>query len=213
VAGDLTMTGASRFPADLMAVMQRSQERGFLGPGPVERQCEHALTFSQVLPTDARVLDLGSGGGVPGLVLATVRPDVTMTLVDSAQRRCAFLEWAVSELDLENRVGVACARAEELARTGLRGAFDTVVARSFAPPAVTAECAVGFLRGPGATVVVSEPPDGTARWSDEGLLRLGLRTGRTLKSSHASLRVLEVLEPCPDRFPRRVGIPAKRPLF
>ncbi len=92
----------------------------------------------------------------------------------------------------------------------LRGQFDLVVARSFGKPAVTAECAAGFLHV-GGFLVVSEPPDVTdeTRWEPEGLAELGLEDS----GQQVGCQVMRAVSLCPERFPRRVGIPAKRPLF
>ena len=72
--------------ADLSAVLERSRELGFLGPGDVAAHVEHAAGFVEVLEsvaTGAKVLDLGSGGGLPGLVVAVHRPDLSLTLLDA----------------------------------------------------------------------------------------------------------------------------------
>jgi SAM-dependent methyltransferase len=169
------------------------------------------------LPERGRVVDLGSGGGLPGLVVATYRPDLDLVLVEARRRACRFLREAVVTLDL-TRVTVIEARAEEAARRAdLREAFDAVVARSFGPPAVTAECAVGFLR-PGGRLVVSEPPgdeapEGAAtRWPVPGLEELGLAPPVAGGGPAASFVVLEKTK-SDDRWPRRVGVPAKRPVW
>lgn len=162
-----------------------------------------------------RFLDLGSGAGVPGLALALAWPEATGTLVDSRRRRCSFLEEAVVELGVADRVGVECGRAEELARRpDLRGAYDFVAARGFGPPAVTAECAVGFLR-PGGHLVVTEPPGEPegSRWPAEGLAALGLHGPEVRGEPGPRFAVLTLPEPASDRWPRRVGVPAKRPLW
>ncbi len=202
-------------PTTLDDVLERSRTLGFLGPGPVAPQRRHAEAFLPHLAGRQHVLDLGSGGGLPGLALAAQLLDARFVLLDGNTRRCRFLEAAVEDLGLTARVRVVLGRAEELARRDdLRGAFDTVVARSFGPPAVTAECAAGFLRGPGARLVVSEPPEGsTTRWPAEGLAQLGLAPGALHHTGDATIQEIEVIAPCPDQVPRRVGIPAKRPLF
>jgi 16S rRNA (guanine527-N7)-methyltransferase len=163
------------------------------------------------------VLDLGSGGGLPGLVLARYRPELDLTLLEARQRACRFLRDAVAELGLA-AVVVVEARAEEAARDPeLRERFDTVMARSFGPPAVTAECAVGFLV-PGGRLVVSEPPigDGPAvpspRWPAGGLDTLGL--GPAVRGGEPGAGFVSLAKiRADDRWPRRVGIPAKRPLW
>ena len=160
------------------------------------------------------MLDLGSGGGLPGLVIATARPRLELTLLEARQRACRFLRDAVDDLDLAGVVVVE-ARAEEAARRpDLRGRFDAVVARSFGPPPVTAENAVGFLR-PGGRLVVSEPPDESAvavRWPTAGLEELGFGPPARGGGAGGSYVVLEK-QRADDRWPRRVGIPAKRPLW
>ena len=178
---------------------------------------EHGRALLAGLPERGRVLDLGSGGGLPGLVLAVHRPDLELTLLEARQRACRFLREAVTDLDLTG-VTVVEARAEDAARRAVfRESFDAVVARSFGPPAVTAECAVGFLR-PGGRLVVSEPPgdeerdSATARWPVTGVEDLGYSRPVAGGGSGASFVVLEKTR-CDDRWPRRVGIPAKRPAW
>src|SRR5690606_21759798 len=102
-------------------------------------------------------------------------------------------------------------RAEEVGRSRWRGRAEAVIARSFGPPAATAECAAPLLRG-GGLLVVSEPPDDVDRWPAAGLAALGLVVGPRV-AEDATVQVLVQQEVCPDRFPRRVGLPAKRPLF
>ena len=211
------MTSPDDSPDRLDVVLERSRALGFLGPGPVAPQREHARSFLSPIGDCRRVLDLGSGGGVPGLVVAWELPDVEVLLLDAMAKRCDFLESAVRELGVEDRTAVRCGRAEELARDPeLRAAFPLVVARSFGAPAVLAECAVGFLSGPGSRLLVSEPPDTSAseqRWPSEGLAELGLRRGDLSRGHGGSIQELVVDTPVSDRFPRRVGVPAKRPLF
>jgi 16S rRNA (guanine527-N7)-methyltransferase len=136
-------------------------------------------------------------------------------LLDAAARRCEFLTWAAAELGATERVQVVCGRAEDLARDPqLRGRFPVVVSRSFGAPAVTAECAIGFLEGPGARVLVSEPPAAdVSRWPEEGLAALGLRPAARVTTTGATIQVLEMIEELSPTLPRRVGIPAKRPRF
>lgn len=202
--------------ADLPEVLRRSRELGFLGPGPVGAHIEHASAFAPALPDGARVLDLGSGGGVPGLVLAVQRPDLRLVLLDVRQRRVRFLDAAIHDLGVADRVDAVEGRAEDVARDpAFRHRFDAVVSRSFGAPAVTAECAVAFLRAPGGVLLVSEPPDpADDRWSSALLGELGLEDGGLVaaEADGARVRQLRVVTQCPDRYPRRSGIPAKRPL-
>jgi 16S rRNA (guanine527-N7)-methyltransferase len=195
-------------------VLEEAQQLGFLGPGSIGRQISHSRGFLAVVDAPpGRAVDLGSGGGLPGLVLAIEWPTSSWLLLDANHRRTDFLVRAVGTLSLTDRVQVRCQRAEEAGREDeLRGAADLVVARSFAPPAVTAECAAPLLRV-GGHLVVAEPPGGApSRWPAEALAAVGLRPDATLTTPSAFQRLVQVTA-CPDRFPRRTGIPSKRPLY
>ncbi|HYF47578.1 MAG TPA: RsmG family class I SAM-dependent methyltransferase [Acidimicrobiales bacterium] len=193
-------------PSSLVAVLEEARDLGFLGPGPVTFHVEHARAYLPALAGVAgAALDLGTGGGVPGLVLAAERPDLAWTFVDAMQKRTAFLARAVAALGLE--VAVRTDRAEALA--DLRASQDAVVARSFGAPAVTAECAAPLLRV-GGRLVVSEPPDGEDRWEGAALLGLGTPERRP---GPPALVVLTQVAPCPARYPRKTGQPSKRPLW
>lgn len=206
----------------LLEALERSRSLGFLGPGSVRVHIDHARGFAAgVGQPPIRFVDLGSGGGVPGLVLARCWPETEAVLLDARERRCAFLRDAAQALGLGDRAAVVCARAEDAGhRDDLRGRFDLVVARAFGPPAVTAECGAPFLRI-GGTLVVSEPPNShggvaaaasKSRWVPSGLARLGLAAGRSwVQGFH--YQALDQIEPCPGRYARRAGVPAKRPLF
>lgn len=204
-------------PAAILAAVQgvlaEAQEQGFLGPGPLEEHVVRALDLARAVPeAPGAAIDLGSGGGVPGLPLALLWPDSAWVLLDGSTKRVRFLSHAVDRLGLVGRVRAVESRAETAARTGLRGSFDLAVARGFAGPAVTAECGAAFLKV-GGLMVVAEPPGGAPeRWDEPGLAELGMRIGDTLRSPTAC-QVLHQENPCPDRYPRRVGIPAKRPLW
>ncbi len=201
----------------LVEVLSEGRSRGYLGPGPVEDHITHARGFADHASRPGRVLDLGSGGGIPGFVLAVeCWPDATWVLLEAGARRAQFLQHGVDVLGLADRVAVVRGRAEEAARAPEhRGKFDLVVARGFARPGVTAECAAPFLRPEGA-LVVSDPPSGAGdRWFPAGLAVLGLVMDpvQPTRSSGAHFVRLRQATPCPDRFPRRTGVPAKRPLF
>ena len=202
--------------ADLITVLTESRTLGLLGPGPVGAHIEHAEAFADGVATPTAVADLGSGGGVPALVLAAqCWPEASFTLIDAGKRRCAFLTDAVHDLGFDDRVQVRWQRAEEAGRDpALRGAFGVVTARGFGPPAVTAECGAPLLRV-GGLLVVSEPPGGEpGRWPADGLGILGLVGVEVERStSEPAVAHFEQVSACPERYPRRVGIPTKRPLF
>ena len=213
----------------LEAVLREAQRSSLIGGGPIETQLAHAQAFLRVLLLEepcGPVLDLGSGGGLPGLVLALADQRLQLSLVDSSRRSADFLRWAVAELGVSARVETLNARAEDLGRDDTyRGYFAVVVARSFGPPAVTAECAAPFLQVDGR-LIVAEPPADTSRpsgltalgapdsdrWPRQGCLQLGL-VPETAVSQPFAFAVLRQNSPCPERYPRRSGIPSKRPLF
>jgi 16S rRNA (guanine527-N7)-methyltransferase len=203
--------GVDRPTGDLVEVLHDARGRGFLGPGPVEAHVAHALPLVAVLPDQGTVVDLGSGGGVPALVLALARPGLSWVLVEGRQRRAQWLAAAADRLGLGDRVTVCADRAEQVGRGPWRSRAAAVTARSFGPPAVTAECAAPLLEL-GGTCWVSEPPAaGPDRWPPGGLEMLGLV--RRPGGEPPGWAGLDLVRPCPDRYPRRVGIPAKRPLF
>ena len=202
----------------LSSALEQSRALGFLGPGPLEVHIEHAQRYADVwqqyrTEPPQRVLDLGSGGGVPGLVLFD-NWGTEMVLLDSMEKRCRFLRTVISGPDVPPGMSVAEGRAEELAHEpNLEGTCDLVVARSFGPPSATAECAVRFL-AEGGLLIVSEPPDvpQITRWPRAGLGQLGLKR-LTSDDSRGGYVVLEKIRPTPSEFPRRVGTPGKKPLF
>ena len=212
-------------PTPLQDILAEARDAGFLGPGPIEPQIRHAEGFAAIGrrlaasgPPLPRVVDLGSGGGLPGLVVAALWPEASVDLLEAGGRRAAFLERAVSRLGLAERVGVLHERAEVCGRhSGHRGAYDGALARSFGRPAVVAECAAPLLKV-GGWLVVSEPPaaerdaDEDSRWPPGPLRQFGLEP-LGIVHEEFEYRTLRQAEPCPERFPRRNGVPAKRPLF
>ena len=201
----------------LLDILARAQTAGFLGRGDPEHHLTHARGFvdaaRSLLPADpTRFADLGTGGGVPGLVLALVWEDAEAVFIESAARRCQALEeWAL-ELRIADRVRVVNGRAEALAHEDdLRETFDLVTARSFARPAVTAEIACGFLKI-GAPLVVSEPPEPEAdRWPTDPLEQLGFEPMLQMVVRGAHYAGTRKTRAAAAAVPRAVGRPAKRP--
>jgi 16S rRNA (guanine527-N7)-methyltransferase len=153
----------------LFAALGDAQRVGLLGARPIDEVIEHARGFVNALEsTVGAVVDLGAGGGVPGLVIAHDRPDLTVTLIDRRAKRTDFLERIVRRLGWAGRVDVVAADVRDVVVSdGAR--FDGAVARGFGPPSSTLQLAVRLVR-PGGVVVMSEPPDGD-RWSDDPLVQ------------------------------------------
>jgi 16S rRNA (guanine527-N7)-methyltransferase len=258
----------------LELVLAEARQLGFLGPGPLELQLRHALGFVAVarplfVTTTPHLVDMGAGGGLPGLVVAQHWPEVSLVLLEANERRSAFLRRALNQLELGDRASVLQERAEVCGRDpAWRATFDGAIARSFGRPAVLAECTAPLLKS-GAWIVVSEPPTTTKlstaqsesaleagtpveasavetepatprtaepgrfvpgppelgnsgpdpgatlsaeRWPARGLRQFGLEPGQLLHAEF-DYQLLRQVEACPERFPRRNGVPAKKPLF
>ena len=206
-------------PEVIRQVLEVARSAGFLGPGPIEAHLAHSGGFAELaeealgaVPT--AFADLGSGGGVPGLVLAMRWPEARAVFIDANVRRCAALRDATEQLGITGRARVVEERAELVGGPGpYREQFELVTARSFGPPAVTAEIAAGLVKL-GGVLVVSEPPEDDAdRWPHAGLEPLGFAPARRLVRSGAHFVSVPKIAPTPEKFPRGVGRPAKRPLW
>lgn len=196
---------------DLLAVLERSRAAGYLGPGPIDSHLTHAQRYAAAIgpARGQHVLDLGSGGGLPGLVIFHERPDLSGCLLDAMLKRTDFLTWAVAELGMADRVVVARGRAEVLAHEpAYRSKFNAVVARSFGPPAATVEAALGFLAEQ-ATLAISEPPGGRA-WPDLSEYGLVPRGGADTPDGTAVFKCISVAD---AQYPRPIRKQQRNPLF
>jgi len=163
-------------PADVLAdVLGEAQRIGFLGDRPVAEVIDDSRAFVDALESIdvGTIVDLGSGGGVPGLVVAADRPDLRVVLIDRRERRTDFLKRAVARLEragvvARGAVDVWCDDAARVARRS-PGIFDGVTARGFGPPDVTLALGSQLVRT-GGFVVIAEPPSGD-RWPADLLQR------------------------------------------
>jgi 16S rRNA (guanine527-N7)-methyltransferase len=163
-----------------------------------------------------RIADLGSGAGLPGLVLAVALPDAEVVCVESVGRKCAWIEGTVARLGLGN-VRVVCARVEEW-EEGL-GTCDVVTARALAALPVLVEYAAPLLRERGVLVAwkgavdENEEADGLAAAEALGMRREGVRPVVPYEGSERrTLQVFRKIAPTPAGYPRRPGMAVKRPL-
>ncbi len=195
------------------AVLSDAQRVGLLGPEPVDHHIRHAETWASILEPTA-FLDLGSGAGVPGLIFATLWPDVPATLLDGQQRRAAWLQSAVARLDLHPRVTALGGRAEEIGHDPHhRERYPLVLARSFGPPATVAECGAPLVQL-GGHLSVSEPPSAPEdRWPTPACGNLGLDVATGIVRNEASFVILSKTSESPASFPRPRPLPWKSPLW
>jgi 16S rRNA (guanine527-N7)-methyltransferase len=188
----------------LRAAFAEAARLGILG-SDIGIAIEHARRFGRALRPTGALLDLGSGAGLPGLVLAVDDEQLHVVLLDASERRTDLLRRAVGRLGVADRVEVVCERAEVFGRRpAVRGTFPAVVARAFGPPATVAECAAPLLTT-GGQLLVSEPPidptsEPASRWPAEELAQLGLVADDRQPPYLASFRQVER---CPERYPRR----------
>ena len=163
-----------------------------------------------------RIADLGAGAGFPGLVLAAALPSSHVVLVESLNRKCAFLRRAIERMELAN-AEVVCARAEEW-RDGI-GTVDVVTVRAVAPLNVLAEYAAPLLV-PGGSLVAykgvrdaDEEADAAAAADQLGLDLAEIRPVDPFPGAdHHHLYVYLKVRETPAKFPRRAGMARKRPL-
>lgn len=186
-------------------LLREGVEAGQFG-GEIEPHGDHAMGFVSFLENPefefvGHVVDIGSGAGLPALILIEAFPQTEWTLIERRQGRADLLRRAVQRLGFRDRVDVLSNDAVVAASGALRASADWVTARSFGPPADTAECATAFLRS-GGQLVVSEPLDGIAekRWPAEGLDLVDLTlaedweylSGRYLRFSRGNKELLHL---------------------
>ncbi len=159
---------------------------------------------------DGPVVDVGSGGGSPGLPLAVARPDLRFDLLEANAKKCAFLREVAAEIP---NVEVVQARAEDHALGEGRDAYGTALARALALPPVAVEWCLPLVAPGGRLVLFAGEIDeaATARAAGELAARLS-ETVAVEGSQRQSLLVFEKEGPTPPRFPRKAGTARKRPL-
>jgi 16S rRNA (guanine527-N7)-methyltransferase len=216
---DQAIAGLSIFGGLLLSA--RSNVTAVRDPRDIERL--HFLDSLSFLGVPAvrvarHILDVGSGGGLPAVVLALALPETTVTALDSVRRKCVFIDEARARLGLRN-LEVVCARAEEVGRTEAREGFDVSVARAVAPLAVLAEYMMPMIRVGGAMVAAKTSlPDQERIDGEAALAILGSDHCESVRARSFSgaedrwLLIARKERPTPTRYPRRVGIPEKRPL-
>ena len=168
-------------------------------------------------PGEGIVVDVGSGGGFPGIVIAAIAPGVTVHLVEARRKRAELLTELAEALGLEN-VKSHGVRAEEAGRGPLRDHADLVVARAVAPLPVLLEYTAP-LAAPGATIAAVKGSRGRRELAQAEAATAALACEHTSTEAMRSeiagrMQVLRFrkLGPTPARYPRRPGMPAKRPL-
>ena len=182
-----------------------------------------SMTVSLALPgplrAGGRICDVGSGAGFPGVPLKILFPGIHLTLIDATAKRTRFLSALTTTLGLEG-VDVLTGRSEDLAHSSmLRESFDVVVSRGVAALPVLAELTLPFCQVGGRVVlqkkgdIRQEVAQSAHAWDELGgsLLEVKPVPSEVLGGQRV-LVVVEKIASSPDRYPRRAGVPAKRPL-
>jgi 16S rRNA (guanine527-N7)-methyltransferase len=157
-----------------------------------------AATLLEDLP--GGIVDVGSGGGTPGIPLAVTLPDRSFTLLEAERRKCDFLERFASELP---NVGVVWGRAEEQPLE----TFGVALAKAVARPPVAAELCLPLVVVGGASILWLG-----ANADRRALAGAAERVGGRLESETDGLALLRKVDPTPPGFPRRAGMAKKRPM-
>lgn len=175
-----------------------------------------SLEILPFIPEDAgALLDIGSGGGIPGMVLAIARPELDVTLLDATSKKVTFLNETAAVLGLEN-LRALHGRSEDLARDpSYRERFPVVTARAVARLATLVELVLPFVT-PGGMAILPKGP-GAAEELEEARPAIGFVGGKRPRIEPSQLDdslfvLIDKGKPTPERFPRRVGIPGKRPI-
>lgn len=179
-------------------------------PGEARRVLVDDALAAGELVEEGPVVDVGSGGGSPGIPVALARPELHVDLLDAQRRKCDFLVEASRELD---NVSVVCARAEEHGRGAGRDAYGTALAQALAAPPVALEWCLPLVRPGGRVILLGGDVDLRAATTASVAVGGGTPELVTLPGSERrSLLVVPKAEATPERFPRRPGAARKRPL-
>ena len=176
-----------------------------------DRHVGEALGLLEAAPIaeGCRVVDVGSGAGLPGIPLAVVRPDLELTLCESDRRRAGFLLHVAGLLGLRG-VRVVALRAEELGRRPEgREAFDAAVSRATAAPAALCELCLPLVR-PGGRLIALVRDAGAA--TAECRVAAATCGGGDPTAAAPGVLVVPKVATTPDLYPRRPGVPTRRPI-
>jgi 16S rRNA (guanine527-N7)-methyltransferase len=188
--------------------------------GPPLPLIEDSLVLLAHLQGARRLVDVGSGGGMPGIPLKLACPELQVTLLEADRRKAGFLLHAAARLGLE--VQVVAERAESAGRGALRERFDVAVCRALAAPPVLLELCLPLVRVGGRVLAMraggsGEP--GTEASPDLPAVAATLGGGRpeavpapSPARDRGSILVVPKLAPTPEAYPRRPGQPNRRPL-
>lgn len=177
-----------------------------------------SLTINKYLEDKAKIIDVGTGAGFPGIPIKILREDVDVTLLDSLNKRVNFLNEVIADLDLK-QIGTVHGRAEDVAhKAEYREKFDTVTARAVANLATLSELCLPFIKQGGKFICMkgsSIEEINEARTALEVLGGEVVSVDKFLLPSsdmERNIVVIKKIKPTPNKYPRKAGTPAKEPI-
>ena len=205
-----------RIQASLAELARLIESWPGLVSGPAGELIADCLVLGAHLGDARRLVDVGAGGGLPGLPLKLLRPDLEVTLVEADRDKAAFLVRACAELGLPG-VEVMDRRAEEVGRDPrLRETFDVATARALAALPVLAELCLPLVRI-GGRLLAQKTAGADVAGAARAITLVGGGPARVVAAPSAArsagtIVIVEKLRPTPDAYPRRPGVPARKPL-
>ena len=184
--------------------------------GPPQELVEDSLVLLDHIGDAHRLVDVGSGGGLPGLPLKIARPDLALTLIESDRTKAAFLVHACARLELPD-VEVVARRVEEVGQDArYRETFDVAVARALAAMPALVELCLPLVRVGGRLLAQkTEKEDLTAASRAIAILGGSLEAIAPAPSAARGLGTVVIVmkvRPTPPKYPRRPGVPTRKPL-
>ncbi|MBQ7733055.1 MAG: 16S rRNA (guanine(527)-N(7))-methyltransferase RsmG [Synergistaceae bacterium] len=198
--------------AQLLSDCKRARLTGTRGADEIYNlQILDCLDSLKYLPDTGQIIDVGTGGGLPGIVWAVYRPDLSVVLLDSINKKCEAVQDIVNALELHN-VKIICSRSEDFARDN-REVFSLAGAKALASAGVTAELLSPLVKVGGKLItfkgerVHDELSEVNNKWPRLGLSKPEISYyAQDEGNSSKCLVIWEKVKSCPKEFPRRTGL-------
>ena len=195
--------------AELLDSCKRARLTGTRGAEEIYNlQIHDCLESLKFLPEVKNIIDVGSGGGLPGVVWAVMRPELQITLIDSVNKKCEAMQEIINSLEINN-INIFCARSEDFAKIH-REKFDLACARAVASAGVTAELLAPLVKISGKIItfkgekVHDELNEVNNKWHKIGLSEPEIKFYGG-DNNNKCLVIWEKISKCPNIFPRKAG--------
>lgn len=197
--------------AQLLAECKRARLTGTRGADEIYNlQILDCLESLKYLPDTGKIIDVGTGGGLPGIIWALGRPDLSVVLLDSINKKCEAVQDIINDLGIQN-VSVICSRSEDFARSN-REEFTLAGAKALASAGVTAELLSPLVKVGGKLItfkgerVHDELSEVSNNWPRLGLSKPEINYYGDTENSSKCLVIWQKVKTCPKEFPRRTGL-------